>query len=74
MAEPIEVPFGIWTQLVHGNIVLYGCAHWRHLANTIETSLCGGDAAFLLNYFDHLLLFIWNYYSTEIQNIQRYRK
>jgi len=23
-----------------------GRAHWRHLPNTIETSVCGGDAAF----------------------------
>jgi len=30
-------------------------AHWRNLANTTEPSMCGGDAAFLSNYFDHLL-------------------
>ena len=30
-------------------------AHWRNLANTIESSICCGDAAFLSNYFDHLL-------------------
>jgi len=29
-------------------------AHWRHLANTIEPSLCGGDAVLTSNYFDHL--------------------
>jgi len=29
-------------------------AYWRHLANTIDRFVCGGDAAFLLNYFDHL--------------------
>ena len=28
-------------------------AHWRDLANTIEQSMCGGDMAFLLNYFAH---------------------
>jgi len=27
---------------------------WCNLANTIEPSMCGGDAAFLSNYFDHL--------------------
>ena len=36
----------------------FGCtrlgAYWRHLANTIEPSMCGSDAA--LTYFDHLLL------------------
>jgi len=31
-----------------------GSKEWRHLANTIEPSACGGDAAFLSNYFDHL--------------------
>jgi len=29
-------------------------SQWRNLANTIEPSICGGDAAFLSNYFDHL--------------------
>jgi len=29
-------------------------AHWRHLANTTEPSMCGGDAAFFSDYFDHL--------------------
>jgi len=32
-------------------------AQWRHLANTIEPSMCSGDAAFLSNYFDHLSVF-----------------
>ena len=31
-------------------------AHWRYLANTTEPSIFGGDAAFLSNYVDHLLL------------------
>ena len=31
-------------------------AHWRHLANTTEPSVCGSDAAFLSNYFNHLLV------------------
>jgi len=30
--------------------------YWRNLANTIELSMCGGDAAFLSNYVDHLLI------------------
>jgi len=33
-------------------------AHRRHLANTIEPSMCDGDEAFLTNYFDHLLFSI----------------
>jgi len=32
-------------------------AHWQHLASTTELSMCGGDVAFLSNYFDHLSLF-----------------
>ena len=33
----------------HGNhfwLSIYGGAHWRHLKNTTEPSMCGGDAAF----------------------------
>jgi len=41
--------------------VLDGGAHWRHLANTIEASMCGGDAALLSNYCDHLLLIVMAY-------------
>jgi len=33
-------------------------AHWRNLANTIEPSMCGGDAAFSWNYVDQLFLFL----------------
>jgi len=34
--------------------VLDGDAHWRHLVNTIEPSVCGGDAALCQHYCDHL--------------------
>jgi len=95
-AEPIEIPFGMWTRVSPKNhvvdgvqmstregtilrakrsrsghvrtcpavgifkvtqqgaeLVQCGCrlgvpdsgAHWRHLTNTIERSVCGGDAA-----------------------------
>jgi len=37
-----------------GKCVLHGGAHCRHLANTTEPSMCGGNAAFLSDYFDHL--------------------
>ena len=43
--EPIEVLFGMWTPVGPENHVLNGGAHWRHLANTTEPSVCGGDAA-----------------------------
>jgi len=54
-AEPIDLPFGLWTRVGrrkhkfnHIRQVAQ-CAHmeghiWRHLANTIEPSACGGDA------------------------------
>jgi len=31
-------------------------AHWHNLTSTTEPSMCGGDAAFLSNYFDHLFI------------------
>jgi len=45
MAEPIEMPFGIWTRVGPRKHGLGGRAHWRNLGNTIEPSMCGGDAA-----------------------------
>jgi len=45
--------------------VLDGGAHWLNLANTTEPFMCGGDAAFLSNYSDHLLLM-----TCKICNIQ----
>jgi len=38
------MPFGLWTRLGRRKHVLHG-AHWRHLANTIELSVCVSDAA-----------------------------
>ena len=54
-AEPIEMPFGLWTRVgrrkqMFNRIrkVAPMCpnvrAHWRNLTNTIEPSVCGGDA------------------------------
>jgi len=54
-AEPIDMPFVLWTRLgrrkhkfsrIHQVMPIYpyGRAHWRHLANTIEPSVCGVDA------------------------------
>jgi len=34
-------------------------AYWRHLANTIEPSMRGGDAAFLSNYYFDQLFFLY---------------
>ena len=53
-AEPIEMPFGLWTLVGPRKHVLDGDAHWRHLTNMIEPSMCDGDAAFLSDYFDHV--------------------
>jgi len=35
-AEPIELPFGMASEVRLVNRVLGGRAHWRHLANTVE--------------------------------------
>jgi len=45
-AESTEMPFGIWTGvgLTKVTCIRWG-AHWRHLANTIEPSMCGGNGA-----------------------------
>jgi len=49
------MPFGIYGLKVDPvKHVLDGGAHWRHLTNTRKPSMCGGDAAVLSNYFDHL--------------------
>jgi len=53
-AEPIDLPFGLWTWVGWRKhkfsrirqvptLCLHGKAHWRHLANTIEPSVCGGN-------------------------------
>ena len=60
-AEPIEVPSGLWTRVGKRKHMWIGSAQWRHLANTTEPSTCGGDAAFLSNYFDHWLLLLGHY-------------
>jgi len=44
-AEPIEMPFVLWTQVGLRKHVLDGGTHWRHLPNTIKPSMHGGDAA-----------------------------
>jgi len=55
IAELMDLPFGLWTwvgQRKHNfnpirqvaPVCPHGRAHWRHLANTIELSVCGGDA------------------------------
>ena len=44
-AEPTEMPFGIWTRVGPRKHVLGRGAHWGHLVNTTEPSMCGGDAA-----------------------------
>jgi len=46
MAEPIDMLFGLWTRVGPGKHVLRWGTHWRHMANTTEPSVCGGDASF----------------------------
>jgi len=44
-AELIEMPSGLSNRVGPRNHVLGGSAHWHHLANTIEPSVCGDNAA-----------------------------
>ena len=44
-AELIEMLFGMWTQVGPTKRVLDRGAHWRHLANAIEPSICVGNVA-----------------------------
>jgi len=48
----------MWTQVGLRKYELDGVhrAHWRYLANTIEPSMCGGDAAFFKLVWPLLLL------------------
>jgi len=45
-AEPIEMPFGVWTPVGPMKHVLDGGAHWCNLENMIEPSMCGGTLPF----------------------------
>jgi len=47
------MPNGMPTQVGPRKHALDGM-HWRHLANTIQPSMCCGDATFSSNYLDHL--------------------
>jgi len=55
IAEPIDLQFGLWSRVVRRKhefnhirqvapMCQHGRAHCRHLANTTEPSVCGGDA------------------------------
>jgi len=69
-AETIDLPFGLWTRVGRRKhrfnrirqvapMCPHGKAHWRHLSNTIEPSVCGGDVVLcqIRAYFDHLSIF-----------------
>ena len=43
-AEPIEMLFGVWNQ------VYYVGEQWRNLANSIEPSICGANAAYVYSH------------------------
>jgi len=51
-AEPIEMPFWVWTRVGQRKQVLDEGTDWCHLANTIKPSMCGSNVAFLSNYFN----------------------
>jgi len=51
--------FGMWTREDQRKHVLDGGAHWHHMANTIQPSICGSDAALCPQItFDHLFLIL----------------
>jgi len=57
ITEPVEMPFGLWDRMGPRKHALHRVnigATWRIRTNR-PPSMCGGDAALLLNYVDHLL-------------------
>jgi len=54
MAEPVVMPFGLWTRVDQRKLVLYGSAHLLHLANTIEPSIFDSPAKWLNQLRSHL--------------------
>jgi len=74
-AEPMEIPFGLWTWVGSGKHVLDGgmrSAHWRNLANTTEPSMCGSDAAFCLagrNCISIIIVIIHRHCNTTLVSI-----
>ena len=45
VAEPIEMPFGMWTWMVSKKHIVDGGAHWHGLANMTAQSMSGGNVA-----------------------------
>jgi len=54
-AEPVDLPFALWTRVGRRKhqftrirqvapVCPHARAHLRHLANTVEPSVCSGDA------------------------------
>ena len=54
-AEPIEMPFGIWTREGPKRACITWGAHWRHLENTHWIVHVRQQCGLMSNYFDHLL-------------------
>jgi len=44
MAEPIKMPFGLWTRVGPRKHVLHGAVHYHNLANASEPSIFDGPA------------------------------
>ena len=45
-AEPIEMRFGMVSEVGPRKYVLDGGVHWRQLASAIEPCMCGGETPF----------------------------
>jgi len=70
MAEPIEIPFGLWTWVGPRKHMLHG-VHIGAIWRIREPSICGGDAAFLSNYLDHLFTVLQSYCTKKLTVLKR---
>jgi len=65
MAEPIELPFGMMSRVGSRIHVPDASAHWRHLVNATEPSVCSDEVVICMsNYYDHLLTLLYLSHSS----------
>ena len=66
---------GMWTWVGPRMHVLVGGAHWHHLVNRIEPSMCGGDEAFTLTtcyYCENLCVAVGSLRSSQALGQQQF--
>jgi len=75
-AELIDLTFGLWTLVCQRkHRCPHGIAHWRNLANMIEPSICGGNAALCqvtlttcYYYYELVMMYeVWTHLSLSLQ-------